>query len=83
MRRIRPADNQRPASLTTSIVAHMPAMATINATHATQEGSQVALVQKFCEQGDLLRMLHRCGGRMNERAAVQVGGCSGASTSAR
>jgi hypothetical protein len=33
----------------------------------------VALVQKFCEQGDLLKLLHKCGGRMNERASVQVG----------
>ncbi|KIY93426.1 hypothetical protein MNEG_14536 [Monoraphidium neglectum] len=38
-----------------------------------QEGNQVALVQKFCEQGDLLKLLHKCGGRMNERASVQVG----------
>jgi len=37
-----------------------------------QEGNQVALVQKFCEQGDLLKLLQKCGGRMNERAAVQV-----------
>jgi hypothetical protein len=34
----------------------------------------VALVQRFCGQGDLLKQLHKCGGRMNERAAVQVRG---------
>ena len=37
-----------------------------------QEGNQVALVQRYCQQGDLLKLLQKCGGRMNERAAVQV-----------
>lgn len=37
----------------------------------------MALVQKFAEQGDLLKMLNKCGGRMNERAAVQVRGIEG------
>lgn len=37
-----------------------------------QEGNQVALVQRYCQQGDLLRLLQKCGGRMNEKAAVQV-----------
>jgi hypothetical protein len=42
-----------------------------------QEGNQVALVQRFCGQGDLLKLLTKCGGRMNERAAVQVGSWQG------
>lgn len=43
-------------------------------TNATikQEGNQVALVQRYCGQGDLLKTLQRCGGRMGERAAVQA-----------
>lgn len=28
-------------------------------------------MQKYCGQGDLLKTLQRCGGRMSERAAVQ------------
>ncbi|GBF97654.1 aurora protein [Raphidocelis subcapitata] len=40
--------------------------------HRNIEGNQVALVQRFCGQGDLLKLLHKCGGRMNERAAVQA-----------
>lgn len=47
-------------------------MFTLDTLPQTQEGNQVALVQRFCEQGDLLKLLQKCGGRMNERAAVQV-----------
>jgi aurora kinase len=39
---------------------------------AFQEGHRVALVQRFAEGGDLLRALHRSGGRLSERTSVQM-----------
>lgn len=32
----------------------------------------MALVQRFAEGGDLLRALHRSGGKLSERTAVQM-----------
>lgn len=37
-----------------------------------QENSKVALVQEFCEQGDLLGLLRKNCGRLSERVAVQL-----------
>eukprot|EP00798_Chlamydomonas_sp_ICE-L_P009633 gene9633-7547_t len=39
---------------------------------AFQEGSRVVLVQEFAEAGDLFTLLHRYGGRLPERTAVEM-----------
>lgn len=37
-----------------------------------QEGMDVVLVQEYAEGGDLYRLLHRNGGRLSERQAVEM-----------
>ena len=37
-----------------------------------QENDRVVLAQRYAEGGDLLRALHKAGGRLTERSAVQM-----------
>ncbi len=37
-----------------------------------QEGTDVVLVQEYAEGGDLYRLLHKNGGRLSERQAVEM-----------
>lgn len=39
---------------------------------AFQEGNDVVMVQEYAEGGDLYRLLHRNGGRLSERQAVEM-----------
>jgi aurora kinase len=41
-------------------------------TCRVQENYRVVLAQKYAEGGDLLRALHKAGGRLTEKSVVQM-----------
>ena len=60
----------RPHSCGCSALSHISLISL--STSFSQEGTDVVLVQEYAEGGDLYRLLHRNGGRLGERQAVEM-----------
>lgn len=70
------ASTRTPGMRSEHLLALWPLSALIDtvimSTIDVQEEHRVILAQRFAEGGDLLRALHKAGGRLTEKSAVQM-----------